>query len=232
MKGLLKRNIRFLSRITAIPLVLSIIVVSLCMWIETVYGVEFHLIVMDMGFIETISEYVPPLFWLLIHFGSVLILTLKLSEDERDNEDILLVRVASKNAYHFSYMAAVILVQTLFVTALIVAGSIIGFGQSWQIIFIREAIIFTANITLFSCTVLLFSRRIPYIAVFTIACAYQIAITFTNIRWLPGQSSLLGKQDFIVQGGMTFTEGMTVIAVWAAVLFILNFIFSKLWDRW
>lgn len=183
----------------------------------------------DSGWIKNLREYKIPFLWLLCHGFWAARIGVPLIEAERACRPMLEHRIGRRWGYRFSFWLTAVLFP-IFVSAIIGSGLLAAsFLLHWDITSCvwPFALSYGFSLSVLSALILLFGRRLSGGQSYLLGMVMLIISSLFSFRYSPLSVSLLGRQHFILSGGLSFIEILAIIGVTLIGLGTVEYLLSQ-----
>lgn len=189
---------------------------------------------MDSGFLVNMADYYPPYLWLAFHFGALYYISHIIYEDFQANAIYFLVRLGKKESYWLPKVAMAWVLSFSIVLAMLIPIILVMmiFDRNTFIsdlpLLLRQYLSLGSTLSLFSTLIMLLFLSFPYIVAYVLTCISIILPTLLNYRFILGAQSLVGKQDFLSNKGLSLPSATLSVVLYGLLLVLANiFFFSK-----
>ncbi len=188
----------------------------------------------DSGYIHSLTEYKLPYYWLLIHVCSLFFIDYPIFLDSQKNYYTLLLQVKNRKTYTFSLLCTIILCSLifLFLFILIFLSSIYIVASTHKlftfddntVLISQYLLLLYFSILLINMLCFILSRILSFQISIFLSVLTLIISTLRNERWLIGSQSLLMKQHFITERGLTLSSHFLITCIYFSVMTFLLFL--------
>lgn len=196
--------------------------------------VFFQVIAFDMGVIDTLDNFLPSIFWLLLQLLPVFSILYASYNYFIDSSSYDILRSGSRLKYFLSKFIVGFILLALFNLALYLLIKInifLGGNIKDQYNDVFDRIIFSYLISQFILYMIgfLLSLKFSYKLGISSVLVQLILSMTTNFKWIIGQQSLAFKTD-VLGGNISFRDNLIIWITYILVLFIISYIYFRNYD--